>query len=480
MGVVGALADAINTREDGLRLLLTILAGYPLALIHRSFFVKQSPTVQHIFFVIAGVSLYFFNCGTAIYHSLLSTLFAYLITNFIGGKTESIIAAHVAFLGHMLVGYWFAESDQYDITWTTPFCIMVIRYIGLVMDVYDGHNYESAKPDQKLTGIRDKPSLLEIAAFGYFFAGTFVGPQFTLQRFRSFVNGEFLDEKKEVRASGMMPSLGRFVAGVAYMVIHQWGAVWIPAPDYFHSQEYLNLSFLWRWTWVAIWFRLTMYRYCAAWLITEGAAILAGISYNGKDENGEDKWDGTRDLHIGKWELGMDYTSVVESFNVGTNTFAKNHLFRRMRWMNSKMGAQFATLMYLAIWHGYHLGYFLLFIFEMACMLAQEQFYTIIKRLPSLRSLLDQPWTHPFKILFGRIVMTYSMGFAFLTFGLIKKEIWWGPVKSLYFVGFIIYFLVWPILFQVLIRVLPREKKAKVEGENTSKSATPSEKKKEL
>lgn len=81
------------------------------------------------------------------------------------------------------------------------------------------------------------------------------------------------------------------------------------------------------------------------------------------------------------------------------------------------------------------------------------------------------------QILFGRIVMTYSMGFAFLTFGLIKKEIWWGvswhflflcalilsyfsgltklffqlqPVKSLYFVGFIIYFLVWPILFQVI------------------------------
>lgn len=23
------------------------------------------------------------------------------------------------------------------------------------------------------------------------------------------------------------------------MVIHQWGAVWIPAPDYFHSEAYL-------------------------------------------------------------------------------------------------------------------------------------------------------------------------------------------------------------------------------------------------
>jgi hypothetical protein len=45
---------------------------------------------------------------------------------------------NVLFEGHLLVGYWFAESDKYDITWTTPFCIMTLRLIGLVMDVYDG------------------------------------------------------------------------------------------------------------------------------------------------------------------------------------------------------------------------------------------------------------------------------------------------------------------------------------------------------
>jgi hypothetical protein len=82
-----------------------------------------------------------------------------------------------------------------------------------------------------------------------------------------------------------------------------------------------------------------MFRYCAAWLLTvnsssvdvcvivlqEGAAILCGLGYNGSDENGDDKWNGVRDLHILQWEFGYDFQSVIESFNVGTNTFAKKY-----------------------------------------------------------------------------------------------------------------------------------------------------------
>ncbi|KAL3096426.1 hypothetical protein niasHT_028662 [Heterodera trifolii] len=38
------------------------------------------------------------------------------------------------------------------------------------------------------TAISDPPGLLGIAAFVLFFAGTLVGPQFPLARFRAFVN----------------------------------------------------------------------------------------------------------------------------------------------------------------------------------------------------------------------------------------------------------------------------------------------------
>jgi len=87
-----------------------------------------------------------------------------------------------------------------------------------------------------------------------------------------------------------------------------------------------------------------MYRYCAVWLLTEGAAILSGLAYNGKDEDGEERWDGVRDLHIVKFELGSDFQSVIESFNCGTNTFAKNHIFRRLKWLGHKYYSHTITL----------------------------------------------------------------------------------------------------------------------------------------
>lgn len=110
---------------------------------------------------------------------------------------------------------------------------------------------KSAKSD---TAITDKPGLLEIAAYALFFSGTLVGPQFPLSRFRDFVDGKFLDEKThEIRESrfyyeicecnafliaSIMASLQRFVAGVFFAVLHQWGAVWVP-DAYFTSAEFM-------------------------------------------------------------------------------------------------------------------------------------------------------------------------------------------------------------------------------------------------
>jgi lysophospholipid acyltransferase 5 len=478
MGLVDSLSDTTGIRGDAIRLFLTMLSGYPLAILHRTFFYNKSPSTQHIFFVIAGISLYIFNYGHQVWHSLLSTLAAYVITNFLPGTPLSVLLAHVTFLGHLLVGYWFAESAEYDMTWTTPFCIMTLRYISLVMDIYDGQKpRDKVKPDQLKTAIPNPPGLLEIAAYGYFFAGTFVGPQFSLARFRSFVNGEFL-ENGEVRQSSIMVSIRRFVAGVTYCVLNQWGAVWIP-DSFFNSQEFFKLPFLWKMIWNTIWFRATMSRYACAWCLTEGAAILAGLGYNGKDEKGEDQWDGVRDLNILKWELGSDYQSVVESFNCGTNAFAKNHIFKRLRWLGNKYLSHLLTLIYLAVWHGYHLGYFILFFYEFTCVVAQEQLYSLIKRTPGAPEFFAQPFVRPFTWLFGRIMINISMAFGFFTFGLIKKEIWWAPVTSMYFYGYIFYFLVWPATFQILLRVLPRKPKSDhaIKEEKTGKK---SEEKKEL
>ncbi|CAJ0604512.1 unnamed protein product [Cylicocyclus nassatus] len=473
--IVGAIADLINVRQDGLRLLLCVLAGYPLAAIHRSFLYNKSAQVQHIAFVFIGVVLYLFNSGVDAVHGFIGVLMAYGIVRFLGGTRGSVVAAHVCFLGYLLVGYWYVESEAYDITWTTPYCIMTLRFTGLVMEIYDGAHFAKLKADQKETAIRDKPGLLELAAFGLFYTGTFAGPQFTLSRFRNYVNGHWLNENKEPKQSALMPSLGRFIAGCTYMVLNQWGAVWVPN-SFFNSQEFFNMPFLWRWTWAMIWFRLTMFRYCAMWLITEGAAILNGIGYNGKDEHGNDRWDGVRDVHIWLWETGHDFSSVISSFNCGTNTFAKNHIFRRLRWLGSRAAAHLVTLSYLAIWHGYHLGYFFLFLFEFGCMIAQEQLYSLINDTPGWAEFNAKPAVRPFVWFFGRLVIQYFMGFIFLCMGLLKTKYWIGPVKSLYFVGFILVFAVWPVLHYTLRRILPKKTDHLKSEKNNLNNAAPNKK----
>ncbi|KAL3079598.1 hypothetical protein niasHT_037160 [Heterodera trifolii] len=351
---------------------------------------------------------------------------------------------------------------------------MTLRYIGLVMDVYDGQQAVAQQASNATTNsgkkggkdrrkhednivtetaISDPPGLLEIAAFGLFFAGTLVGPQFPLARFRAFVNGEFLDKSTaNVRQSSLMASIQRFVAGVFYLVLHQWGTFWVP-DDYLNSKEFLHLPFLWKVFWNTIWFRAVMYRYVLCWLLTEGATILSGIAYNGKDGNGDDRWDGVRDIHIIKFELGSDYQSVIDSFNCGTNNFAKNHLFKRFKWVGNKLASHALTLFYLALWHGYHIGYFMLFAHEFMCMAAQEQLYEFIEKGPPVvRKLLSFWWMRPLCWLFGRVAINTSMAFAFLTFGLVKKEVWIVPLASMYFYGYVLYFVLWPALFHFLLR----------------------------
>lgn len=463
MGFVTTLAETFNASEDALRLLLTILAGYPIAVFYRFFVYNKTPFVQKLFFVIIGVGLYIFNCGYNCYHAFLSILLAYIITNYFAGTTISIVLAYIAFLGHLLLGYWFAESDHYDITWTTPFCIMTLRFIALVMDVYDGQKpKEKLKPDQLETAVINPPDLLETAAFGLFCCGTFVGPQFSLQRFRAFINGEFNNEKGVVRSSGLMPSLGRYVAGTFFAVIHQWGNLWIPG-SYFNTPAFLELPLLWKFIWCVVWFRLIMARYVACWLYTEGAAILIGIAYNGKDKNGNERWDGVRDVHLLRYEFGLDFQSVIDSFNVGTNRFAKNYIFRRLRFLGSRTRSHLVTLFFLALWHGYHLGYFVLFLFEFGCIVTQNNFYDVLQRIPGVPKLIYRPELYPLKLVFGRVFINVCMGVGFLTFGLVKTKHWLTPLISMNFSVHIFILVFCPLLFMVLKKLLPRKPELKTD-----------------
>ncbi|VDK67531.1 unnamed protein product [Onchocerca ochengi] len=95
---MSSLSAAMHTREDGLIFLMAVFAGYPLAAIYRLIFYSKSPTVQHVYFMVAGLALYILSFGAAVFHSIISILLAYWIVTYFPGQNVSIVLAHLAFL----------------------------------------------------------------------------------------------------------------------------------------------------------------------------------------------------------------------------------------------------------------------------------------------------------------------------------------------------------------------------------------------
>ena len=92
-------------------------------------------------------------------------------------------------------GYWYSESESYDINWTTPHCVLTLRLIGLTFDCYDGARAKSKNiqlsKDQQKSALEEVPSILEMLSHSFFIGGYFVGPQFCMKKFREFVSPEY-------------------------------------------------------------------------------------------------------------------------------------------------------------------------------------------------------------------------------------------------------------------------------------------------
>lgn len=186
------------------------ISGYPGAIFYRKFVFPLPKLQNHLYFVVSGLALCFFNFGYGTVHSLVSVLATYLMIRFL---PHSLPLRTASFLFHMtyilvgefsalrplsassatdpqpLSGYYTTETDSYDIKWTTPHCVLVLRLIGLTFDVCD--TAAKNKKEMDTYGIAKTPNLLEIAAYVYFPASFLAGPQFPYRLFERFSNKEF-------------------------------------------------------------------------------------------------------------------------------------------------------------------------------------------------------------------------------------------------------------------------------------------------
>lgn len=234
---------------------------------------KLNNTLKHSYFLLTGVLLYLFNYGADIYHSAISVLITYGLCAIFQGKPAFLMKINFFFhMSYLLIAYYLTESSEYDILWTMPHCVLVLRLIGFGFDVADGKISEKElSKDQKEHCIKDLPNVIELAAFSYFPSSFIVGPQFPFNRYSRFINNEFAQYKSFLSAAIIRGSVG-----LLYLVIRQIGAIYLP-DDYFLSDDYSNRSFITKIVHMGVWGKLSLYKYISCWLLAEGSLTLLGM-----------------------------------------------------------------------------------------------------------------------------------------------------------------------------------------------------------
>lgn len=272
---------------------VSLALGFPLAIIYRIVFIKKgygNIFYRNLYTFIFGFLMSFYFNGKDIYHSMVTILGTYLIIKLLKNPKHIAIACWIFNFGYLLISYYMYSSDDYDINWLTPQSVLSLRLIGIGMDYYDGCKKMEEKKKKELEmekknsnstttttttppsekskqhaigssysndivpesewPIYTKPELLEMLGYCYFYGTCLVGPLFTFQRYKRFIDltlfknkdKDLVDNKNEFLNSSFKKSIQHSLLAVLYIAIY---LIINPRYDssYLLTKEFAALSF---------------------------------------------------------------------------------------------------------------------------------------------------------------------------------------------------------------------------------------------
>jgi len=486
-GSIARGAKLIGATQAVFTLFLSLLIAYPLALLYRFLrpTILRTATRRNLYFASAGVLLCLLNFRLDALHSLLSVFVTFSLCRLMPGSGLAVILGFLFHVTYLTVGYAVVSSEKYDVSWTTAQCVLCLRHIGLLFDLWDGKKeskrVESTSSSSFPAPLKTSPSLLQLVAHTFFFGGFLVGPQFPMARYLHFIDDfdtEKLDRGVDNRdpdvsrpsavdrsvngsastssSSTILSAMQRLVGGLLYVGVFQVGVVLVPQ-SYMLTSEFLHQSgFLYKMSYILIWGKIVLYKYVGCWLIAEGSCILSGLTYNGLDENGNILWNSCANIEIAKYESADTFRGIIASFNVNTNKWVQNYIFKRLKFLGSKALSAVSSLFFLALWHGVFSGYFMCFALEFVVL----KFETDIQDLKNKIPTLSRTWTflpEYVRFLIGKWFTLQFLGYALVSFCLLSLPRWTAVYASVYYVGHIIFFA-W-ILVAPLAQSLVKSKK---------------------
>ncbi|KAF8569198.1 hypothetical protein P879_03188 [Paragonimus westermani] len=515
------VALKLNSDIVSVRLILSVLFGYPIALAYSLLSVRWSIPQRQMYLLLCGVFLFGWNFGFDIIHMIIGIFVTMFVNYFSCGTKLSVVFAFCFNMAYLLSGSYIYNRGTYDINWTTPYCILCLRLIGLTWDLYDGSKpaAEISKL-QKRSALSTFPGVLETLSFCFVPTAFISGPQFPMCHYQAFIDGSLrpyaiLRNRTFLQRFIFNPKVQRtvirFTMGIAGILILSRMLSRFPAEFMLTEEFQQQWGFLSRLVYMIIFGQITLFRYVAIWLIGEGACVLLGLGCTGlvhirhlaqDDDNGftggkhhdpsevrtksaldrrdsavawneqsvaqliaSKTYDPTRveireadhtacaNISLGNLLLATNTDHLVSGFNINTNKWVLEYVYKRLRFLGNKKLSQVFTLLFLALWHGLYSGYFVNFATEFLVIAVEKDFLCIIKRSVYSDFLYKTKIGFVLTSVLGKLHVLFLLASPLVAFYLLQFHLWFPVLKSVYFVGFI--YLLWPLMRPLVKSAFP-------------------------
>ncbi|EGO01516.1 hypothetical protein SERLA73DRAFT_103339 [Serpula lacrymans var. lacrymans S7.3] len=373
------LANAVGASVDQIKLISCLLVAYPLG----SVFIRipsSRPNLKHLFNICITL-FYFFpvlNLYWGFAQLLGSVLGTYIIAASVRGpRMPWLVFAFV--MGHLTINHIIRAIYNFSyetVEITGPQMVLTMKLTTFAWNVWDGRRKaEDLDKWQLEKRVVRYPTLLEFLGYAFYFPGILVGPYLDYASYISLIDETLftsaessrvgvITQKRAVPNGRKRVAYRKMVTGLAFL-----GLFVVFGPSFNYSVAitpwFVTKGIFYRIAYFQLCGLVERSKYYAVWTLTEGASILTGLGFTGYSRTGESLWEGAANVNIPLIELAPNFKVLLDSWNMKTNVWLRECIYKRVTPKGKKPGFRSSMLTFAtsAFWHGIASGYYLTFIF---------------------------------------------------------------------------------------------------------------------
>ncbi|KAL5103473.1 Lysophospholipid acyltransferase 5 [Taenia crassiceps] len=165
-------------------------------------------------------------------------------------------------------------------------------------------------------------------------------------------------------------------------------------------------------------------------------------------------------ISVVRFESATNTDLLVSSFNINTNKWMLEYLYKRLRFLGNKSISQALTLTFLAIWHGFYSGYYVNFFLEFITIYAEKQFLAIVHRSIYADFLYETLAGKIITTIAGKLHILFTLSSPLVAFSMLRASLWIPVFNSVYWIGFI--YLLWPLAAPLAKKVFPPKPRVEI------------------